>query len=641
MKFRVVLIAILAILLSACSFSLAEDVTPPPGYVSPTPAPTLGPLYPAKAPSTQNGALIYADKCAACHGTTGMGDGQQGIQLGVTVPAFGLPDVARPAAPAQWYATVTQGNIERFMPPFASLSSQERWDVVAYAMSLHISQEQIAKGQQLFEADCPNCSTDFFKDQSKMAALSEVDLARLVKQGNAQVKPFGANLSDNDLWAVAAYLRSLSFDTSPIAAAPAASATPEAVTVTDTPAATEAVTVTGTLPPTEAGTPSTPSAEGTPTGTEQATAVAKPGVGNVSGSIVNKTGKDMPADLKVTLRGYDHGADPNTGPKEVFSQDAPVRADGSYAFENIEIPVNRIFIAEVSFGGTDLQSDFAIVKAGDTSVSLPAITLYNTTEDTSKLVIDQARILLQYGADGIQVYNVYSFRNTSEEAVHVKLDQKGEIPFIKAPAGSSGYGFQPTQDGEKLVQTKDGFQVPPSQGSYGLVTFATISKVKEFEFSQQFVFAVATVTFSVPDGVTIKGVQAQDLGLQALQDVQFRSYQLSSMAAGQNLKLTVSGTPKGTTSSTPAQVTSNQSLLIGFGVLGLALILAGGWMYLRERGRPEGVLGEEGAQAEFESAEDVMDAIIALDDLHRARKISDETYQKRRAELKQILKEKM
>ena len=30
-----------------------------------------------------------------------------------------------------------------------------------------------------------------------------------------------------------------------------------------------------------------------------------------------------------------------------------------------------------------------------------------------------------------------------------------------------------------------------------------------------------------------------------------------------------------------------------------------------------------------------------LDDLHRARKISDEAYQKRRAELKEILKEKM
>ncbi len=38
------------------------------------------------------------------------------------------------------------------------------------------------------------------------------------------------------------------------------------------------------------------------------------------------------------------------------------------------------------------------------------------------------------------------------------------------------------------------------------------------------------------------------------------------------------------------------------------------------------------------SSEAVIDAIIALDDLHRAKKISDEAYQKRRAELKEILK---
>src|SRR5512144_1845979 len=213
MKLRIPLLLTAAtILLSACNFSLAEDVTPPPGYVSPTPAPTLGPLYPAQAPSTQNGALIFAEKCAPCHGTTGMGDGQKGIQLGVTVPAFGLPEIARPASPAQWYTTVTRGNMERFMPPFASLSNQERWDVVAYAMTLHTSEEQIAKGKQLFEVNCTNCSTDFFKDQAKMAALSEVELARIVKQGNDKLPAFGAKLSDDDVWAVTAYLRSLSFD---------------------------------------------------------------------------------------------------------------------------------------------------------------------------------------------------------------------------------------------------------------------------------------------------------------------------------------------------------------------------------------------------------------------------------------------
>src|SRR5512147_2700879 len=165
MKFRfasIFALATLGLLLSACNFTLAEDITPPPNYVPPTPAPTLGPLFPAQAPSTENGAAIFAEKCAPCHGTTGLGDGEQGIQLGVTVPAFGLPEIARPAAPAQWYTTVTRGNMERLMPPFNSLNDQERWDVVAFALSLHTTEEQVAKGRELFESKCANCSTDFF-----------------------------------------------------------------------------------------------------------------------------------------------------------------------------------------------------------------------------------------------------------------------------------------------------------------------------------------------------------------------------------------------------------------------------------------------------------------------------------------------
>jgi hypothetical protein len=91
--------------------------------------------------------------------------------------------------------------------------------------------------------------------------------------------------------------------------------------------------------------------------------------------------------------------------------------------------------------------------------------------------------------------------------------------------------------------------------------------------------------------------------------------------------------------SAPAETTSNRNLLIGAGALGIGLILAGGWMYLRDRNREEEEVAEE--EDEFESSEDVIDAIIALDDLHRSKKISDEAYQKRRAELKESLKGKM
>ena len=622
MKLRhFILPTITTIILTACNFTLAEDVTPPPNYVSPTPAPTLGPLFPAESPSTENGATIFAQKCAPCHGATGMGDGAQGIQLGVTVPAFALPEIGRPASPAQWYAVVTQGNMERFMPPFASLNDQERWDVVAYIITLHSSKEEIAKGKELFAANCANCSTDLFKDQSKMSGLSEVDLARIIKQGNDEVKAFGSNLTDDDVWAVAAYVRSLSFDNAPIVSAPAS--TPEAGV-------------------------GTPSAERTLIGTEQVAAtsesssVAKAGFGTVSGSIENNTDTNLPSDLKVTLRGYDHGADPNAGPQEVFSQEGTLNADGSFVFENIEIPLNRIFVAEINYDGTNLQSNYAVVKEGDTTVSVPPIKLYNKTTDISKLVVDEARIFFEYGADSVQVFNVYSFHNPSNKTVVVTLDKNGELPFIKSPAGSSEVGYEPMQDSEKFMQTQNGFAIPPSENAYGLIAFASVSKAKEFEFSQEFVLPVATVTVFVPEGVTAENEKLSDLGIQAIQDLNFQIYELDSVGAQEKVILKISGTPKEsevTSTSAAAETTSNKSLLIGASALGIALVLAGAWMYLRDHAKDTN--GEEGEEDEFKSSEDVIDAIIAVDDLHRAKKISDEAYQKRRTELKEILKEKM
>src|ERR1041384_1870597 len=101
-----------------------------------------------------------------------------------------------------------------------------------------------------------------------MSALSEVELARIIKQGNEEVKAFGSSLSDDDMWAVSAYLRTLAFDTAPVAVAPASTSTPAALAVTET------------LASTGAGTPST---AGTAVGTEQApatneaTTVAKAG----------------------------------------------------------------------------------------------------------------------------------------------------------------------------------------------------------------------------------------------------------------------------------------------------------------------------------------------------------------------------
>jgi len=210
MKFHPALVIVPAtVFLAACS--LASDITPPPNYISPTPLPTLGLLYPASAPDIQNGASVFAKNCAACHGDTGLGNGPQSQQLPVTVPALGLADTARSDSPAQWFTTVSQGNLDRFMPPFiGALSDKERWDVVYYALTLHAKPDQIAQGKALFDSTCPNCA-DKFTDRKMMAALSDDDIIRIIKNGQGDIPAFGKSFSGGQALDVAMYIRTLTF----------------------------------------------------------------------------------------------------------------------------------------------------------------------------------------------------------------------------------------------------------------------------------------------------------------------------------------------------------------------------------------------------------------------------------------------
>src|SRR5258706_1614150 len=99
------------------------------------------------------------------------------------------------------------------------------------------------------------------------------------------------------------------------------------------------------------------------------------------------------------------------------------------------------------------------------------------------------------------------------------------------------------------------------------------------------------------------------------------------------ISFTVTGAPKNT--AVASDFTQNLDLVIGGLAFGAVLIIAGVWMYWRKRLEED---NEEGGG--LDNSESVMDAIIALDDLHHAGKLSKEAYKKRRDELKNMLKRK-
>ena len=131
-----------------------------------------------------------------------------------------------------------------------------------------------------------------------------------------------------------------------------------------------------------------------------------------------------------------------------------------------------------------------------------------------------------------------------------------------------------------------------------------------------------------------------DEGIQAQQNTNYHVYSASALKQDESLKFIITGKPP-TTAVNP-DITQNKTLLIGAGLFGIVLILAGVWLFMRDRKRKdiEEEVDEEEEGSEFDDPESLMDAIIALDDLHRAGKLSDEAYQQRRNELKDALKKK-
>lgn len=624
MKLRhFIFFAISTTLLAACNFRLAADVTPPPGYVAPTPAPTLGPLYPASAPDIDNGAMIYVEKCAPCHGHTGLGDGSDGKELPVTVPAFALPETAKKASPAAWYTMVTQGNLDRFMPPFLSLSDQERWDVVSYALTLHTTAQQLETGKALFEENCADCAKAF-SNQEMMSALTEDQLVKMIKEGAGDVAAFGSNLSDDEVYAVAAYIRTLTF------AVPAAPVV-EAATATPAAAATDS---------------GTPSAEATPLdGTAQAQVTPEATVepvaatgGIISGLVDNRTGSTLPSGQPVTLRIFEHSsADPTAGPQEILAIEGAVNADGTYSFEGVEVLENQIFLAELEVDGLSYQSEFAVAPAGATELTLPDIIIYSTTDDFSSLKIDQTQIFFDFATEGVvQIFSVYNITNASDKTIVVSMGAEQKVPFIAFPEGAEALGYEAGQDSAAFVPTADGFAMPPSNTAYSLIAFASVPKADEISISQPALLSIGEVALFLPEGVEAKGDTLTDEGIQLLQTTNFHVYSASALNAGENIDFVLTGEPKDTTAVAP-DVTQNKNLLIGVGALGLVLILAGVWMYMRDSKKEEEVEEEDD---EFDDSESIMDAIIAIDELHRAGKLSDQAYKERREELKNALKRK-
>ena len=633
--------------LAGCSgFSLAADITPPPDYTTPVPQ-TAVPLvvstaFPLMAPDPQSGAAIYAVKCLPCHGATGLGDGPQAANLPGRPAEIGNRDFASKSRPADWYQIVTDGNLKKFMPGFqGSLDDRQRWDVVAYVYTLSATSKQLDEAKALYTSKCASCHGDTGKgdgkdaagksvvDWSKQNRLSQVSANKMdqVITSGKEPMPAFADLSVDQRFGLIAYIRTLTFSgVQGQQASVVATATLDPAA--GTPTTTMAVTPNGT-----------PAAEITPTlaGTPNGTPVAFIGKVTLKGKIVGDNGMTVPPNLEVTLVTFE-------GMNQVASVKSTSGADGTFTFD-VDNKGGLTYMAQVKYNDFSYNSDILHSSNIATSSAELPVTIYETTVDVAGLSIDRVHIFFDFSKPAtVQVAELFIISNSATKVVVAAAQDKPALSF-KLPTGATNLQFDSGAIGDRYVQTSDGFgdlaAIAPGQGQHQVLFSYEMAYTDKLDLKMPIPMAVNAAVIMIPQGgVKMTSSQFQSSGSRDVQGQTYELFTASAVAKGTDLAVSLAGNPlQGSSASTPNGNEGTNSLLIGLGVFGVALIAVGVWLF-RQRAAVKLADGPEVDEEEgsADNEDSLLDAILALDDLHQAGKLPDEAYAQRRADLKERLR---
>jgi high-affinity iron transporter len=184
------------------------------------------------------GRRLYAANCASCHGDRGMGNGPASAGMTPAPPAVGSTEQMHDVSPALMYRVVTVGIAGTPMISWSNaLTSDERWDIVAYLTSLRATPEQVLEGEGLYLQQCASChgaggSADGAYSAALtrlppeldsfgwLAARSDAQLTEVIRTGvPGTAMPATRILTPTELRGMVAYVRTLGLRDPGIAAA--------------------------------------------------------------------------------------------------------------------------------------------------------------------------------------------------------------------------------------------------------------------------------------------------------------------------------------------------------------------------------------------------------------------------------------
>ena len=479
--------------------------------------------------------------------------------------------------------------------------------------------ETSKNGETLFAENCARChGTDGtgidnaadLTNSERMSQFPDAMLAMVIERGNGEGMPaFGDELNQTEIASLVTYLRGIEVD------APNAEPDVEEEEQAETESETEAEST-----------------------------------GTIVGTVINgTTGGELPEGLIVQLEAYDH--DLMTGGFNLsFTLETPLEKDGTYLFEDLDFPEGRAFLAIIEQDGVVYSSQPGFVTAGSMELDIP-VTYYETSTDPSELRVDRLHIFFEppnIEEEIAQIVEVFVISNPSLYAIIPEAEGKAVIEF-SLPEGATNIQFDDSVFGERYTETADGFgdtaAVLPGMGLQEVIVFFEMPYKKSFftgsklEFVQKIGHPIDSAIVMSPQGLKITSDLLQESGEREAQGLIYNTYSSQPLPIGATFEMTVSG--KVSATATGGETNSQQNIVYGALALGLVLIGAGVWFYLRDRNEEDDYEDDdyEDDSVEYDDADKLMDAIIALDDAYRAGDISEEVYKKRRGSLKEQLKQ--
>jgi mono/diheme cytochrome c family protein len=548
---------------------------------------------------------LYQEKCVRCHGASGRGDGTMAAevqaQFGSPVADLTSDVVARARTPEQWYNIVANGRLASGMPGFAAtLDTDQRWDVIAYAWTLATPTDILARGQQVYGEQCAHChgpsgqgdgpdAASALPDLSEFALLAQVEPGRWDQAlDSGHVPSFAGTLSADAKRAAIDYVRTFAYDYALPATTASGAATPAPGA-----AAPEA---TPGLPSTSPAGPAAPVI--------------------LQGSISNGTaGQSVPDNLAMTLYIVPHQG----SAADMITRTFQSGAGGRFVITATEAGAGDLLAVGVDY--KDL-SFFSELQAPAPVLTVP-LTIYENTKDAAQVVIDTLHIVAIPTAEGLNVSEIYVLSNNGDRFVA----GFGEpVMRFGLPPGVTNVQMQ---DAERRVMDLRGdgldyYDAIPIGSQVQQIVFQYTLPATVTSLGRTIQHPIGSVNLLVEAGaeqVNVSSNQLQPMGAQVIQGTTYQQYSGLNVEPGQSLSVSI-GSPA-------PRVDWRIILGIGLVVVGAAGLI------LWQRGQKK--QAQDPARSLVIQKEALIDQIAALDDDFAAGQLDEINYKAKRARLKEKL----